>query len=180
MTRAAPTGAASSGAAGLDAGALLLRMAVGPMLAYHGYNKVAGEGGLSGTTAWFEALGLRPGAVHARVAAATEIGAGTAITLGAGMPLPAAAVVGLMTVAARTDHRGKGFFVFKGGWEYTAVVGGAAAALAALGSGRWSVDALVGNRRSGARWSLAAAVVGVAAALGLLATSYHPEPPGAS
>ncbi len=178
MTRAAPTGAASSGAAGLDAGALLLRMAVGPMLAYHGYNKVAGEGGLSGTTAWFEALGLRPGAVHARVAAATEIGAGTAITLGAGMPLPAAAVVGLMTVAARTDHRGKGFFVFKGGWEYTAVVAGAALASAALGPGRWSVDRLLGRSRGGVLRALSAAALGAGGAAGLLATSYRPpEPP---
>ena len=44
------------------------------------------------------------------------------LTLGAASPLPSAAAIGLMTTAARTDHKGKGFFVFKGGWEYTAVV----------------------------------------------------------
>ena len=116
-----------------DFAALVLRAAVGPMLIAHGTNKVFGSGGLEGTTGWFDSLGLQPAAVHARMAAATEIGAGTLITLGAGNPLPSAAVVGLMATAAATDHRGKGFFVFKGGWEYTAIVAAAATALAGLG-----------------------------------------------
>ena len=105
-----------------DFASLALRAAIGPMLIAHGTNKVFGQGGLEGTTRWFDSLGLRPAAVHARMAAATEIGAGTLITLGAANPLPSAAVVGLMATAAATDHKGKGFFVFKGGWEYTAVV----------------------------------------------------------
>ena len=105
-----------------DGPALLLRLAVGPMLMAHGYNKVFGKGGLEGTTRWFGSLGLHPPEVHARMAAATELGAGALITMGAASPLPAAAAIGLMATAARTDHRGKGFFVFKGGWEYTGVV----------------------------------------------------------
>ena len=83
-----------------DIPALLLRLALGPMLITHGYNKVKGSGGLEGTTKWFDALGLKPAWVHARLAAATEIGAGTLITIGALNPLPAAAVIGLMTTAA--------------------------------------------------------------------------------
>src|ERR1700735_1190142 len=127
-----------------DFAALTLRAALGPMLIAHGTNKIFGAGGLEGTTRWFDSLGLRPAAVHARMAAATEIGAGTLITLGAANPLPSTAVVGLMATAAATDHRGKGFFVFKGGWEYTAIVAAAAIALAGLGNGRWSVDQLFG------------------------------------
>ena len=160
-----------------DVAALILRLAVGPMLMTHGYNKVLGGGGLEGTTRWFDSLGLQPAWVHARMAAATEIGAGAAITLGVASPLPAAAVVGLMTTAAATDHRGKGFFIFKGGWEYVAVVGAAATALAALGSGRWSVDRLFGRSRAGAGPALFAAAVGVASAAGLLAATYRPAPP---
>jgi putative oxidoreductase len=159
-----------------DFAALLLRAAIGPMLIAHGANKVFGAGGLEGTTGWFEALGLRPAAVHARMAAATELGAGALITLGVGNPLPSAAVVGLMTTAAATDHRGKGFFVFKGGWEYTAVVAAAATALAGLGNGRWSVDQLLRRKsRTGVGFALGAAVLGVASAAGLLAATYRPD-----
>jgi putative oxidoreductase len=158
-----------------DFAALALRSAIGPMLVLHGHNKVFGAGGLKGTTGWFDSLGLQPAAVHARMAAATEMGAGTLITLGLASPLPTAAVVGLMTTAAATDHRGKGFFVFKGGWEYTAVVAIAATALAGLGNGRWSVDRLLGRKeRSGALVAFGAAAMGVAAAGALLATSYRP------
>jgi putative oxidoreductase len=146
------------------------------MLFAHGWNKVAGPGGLEGTTGWFEALGLRPAAVHARMAAGTEMAAGVGIALGAAGPLPAAAAVGLMTVAARTDHRGKGFFVFKGGWEYVGVVGGAAVALAALGHGRYSLDGLLRRERAGAGAALLAAGLGTASAAALLAACYRPKP----
>jgi putative oxidoreductase len=159
-----------------DFAALALRAAIGPMLIAHGTNKVFGAGGLEGTTGWFESLGLRPAAVHARMAAATEIGSGVLITLGAANPLPSAAVVGLMTTAAATDHRGKGFFVFKGGWEYTAVVAAAATALAGLGNGRWSIDAVLRrNPRSGVASALGAAALGVASAAALLAATYRPN-----
>jgi putative oxidoreductase len=81
-----------------------------------------------------------------------------------------------MATAAATDHRGKGFFVFKGGWEYTAVVAAAATALAGLGNGRWSVDRLLRRKdRSGAGSALGAAVLGVASAAALLAASYRPN-----
>ncbi len=158
-----------------DSTSLLLRLTIGPMLFTHGYNKVFGKGGLKGTTGWFESLGLRPAHVHARMAAATEMGAGTLLTLGAASPLPAAAAIGLMTTAARTDHRGKGFFVFKGGWEYTGVVAVVAAVMAALGPGRFSVDAARGHHRSGLRWGIFAALFGVASSTALLAASYRPE-----
>jgi putative oxidoreductase len=159
-----------------DFASLALRATIGPMLIAHGTNKVFGSGGLEGTTRWFEALGLRPAAVHARMAAATEIGAGTLMTLGVANPLPSAAVVGLMATAAATDHRGKGFFVFKGGWEYTLVVAAAATALAGLGNGRWSVDRLFGRKsRAGAGVALGAAAFGVASAAALLAATYRPD-----
>ena len=160
---------------GQDVAALLLRVTLGPMLFAHGWNKLAGPGGLKGTTGWFEALGLRPAAVHARMAAGSELAAGVGLTLGVAGPLPAAATIGLMAVAARTDHRGKGFFVFKGGWEYVGVVGGAAMALAALGNGRYSVDALLDMRHSGVGPALLAAGLGAGSAAALLAACYRPE-----
>jgi putative oxidoreductase len=158
-----------------DTASLILRLTIGPMIFTHGYNKVFGKGGLKGTTGWFDSLGLKPAYVHARMAAATEMGAGTLMTLGAASPFPAAAAIGLMTTAARTDHKGKGFFVFKGGWEYTGVVGVVAAVMAALGPGRFSVDAVRGRARSGLLWGLLATVLGLAASTALLAATYRPD-----
>ena len=161
-----------------DLPSLLLRLGLGPMLVTHGYNKVAGPGGLEGTTKWFDGIGMQPAALHARLAAATEIGAGIGLTLGVASPLPEAAAVGLMAVAARTDHKGKGFFVFKGGWEYVGVVGVAATALAALGPGRMSLDAARGASRAGsARRAVFAAALGIGTAALTLATSHTPPPP---
>ena len=160
----------------LDLGMLLIRLALGPMLVLHGMNKVLGAGGLDGTTRWFEGLGLSPAAVHARVAATAEVGAGLLVLLGLATAVGAAAFVGLMAVAALTDHRGKGYFVFKGGWEYTLLVGVVAIGLAAAGPGRWSLDELFGIDLAGAGWAAGSAALGLAAAALLLATSYRPTP----
>jgi putative oxidoreductase len=160
----------------LDLGMLIIRLALGPMLIAHGYNKVFGGGGLAGTTRWFDGLGLKPAWLHARLAPVNEIGAGILLTLGLATPLAAAAFVGLMTVASLTDHRGKGYFVFKGGWEYTLLVGIVAVGVAAIGPGDWSLDHLLGWEWYGVGWAVFAAVLGVGAALLLLAVSYRPAP----
>ena len=157
----------------LDVASLVIRLALGPMLVLHGLNKV--QGGLSGTAGWFESLGLRPGWLHARVAAFTEIGAGVLVTLGLLNGLGAMAFVGLMTVAALTDHRGKGYFIFKGGAEYVVLVAIVAVALAVMGPGRWSLDNAFGLDLAGLGWGVIALVGGVAAAAGLLATSFRPN-----
>jgi putative oxidoreductase len=151
-----------------DLGLLLIRLALGGMLATHGLNKIFGAGGLQGTANWFEGLGLRPGWLHARLAAISEIGAATLMASGLVIPLAAAAFIGLMVVAAFTDHRGKGFFVFKGGWEYVALVAVIAASLVCVGPGTWSADTAIGWHLMGIGWAALAAVVGVVAAAGLL------------
>lgn len=160
----------------LDLGMLVLRLALGPMLVLHGANKVWGGGGLTGTAGWFESLGLRPGRLHARLAAGTELVAGALVTLGLLTGLASAAIVGLMAVAALTDHRGKGYFVFKGGWEYVLLVAMAAVALAVTGPGAWSLDEVLGLPLSGPVWGLVAAVGGLLAAGGLLAVFRRPVP----
>jgi putative oxidoreductase len=85
-------------------GLLVIRLGLGAMLAVHGLNKVLGPGGLAGTARWFDGLGLHPGWLHARLAAANEVGAGL-LMAGLAFPLAgAAAFIGLMAVAAVTDH----------------------------------------------------------------------------
>ena len=162
----------------VDLGTLLVRLALGPMLILHGLNKVAGPGGLAGTTRWFHNLGIRPAWLHARIAASTELVAGSLVTVGLLTGPATAGFVGLMTVATLTDHRGKGFFVFKGGWEYTVLIAVVAVALAAIGPGDWSVDHLLGLHLSGLVWAVVALVGGLAAAIGLLVTSYRPSKEG--
>jgi putative oxidoreductase len=152
----------------VDLSLLILRLALGAMLAAHGLNKIVGAGGIEGTQRWFEGLGFRPAWLHARLAAATEIGAATLMVLGLVTPLACAAYVGLMVVAARTDHRGKGFFVFKGGWEYVGLVGVVAVCVAAMGPGEWSVDGVIDWHLVGLRWAAFSLVVGLLSAGALL------------
>jgi putative oxidoreductase len=159
-----------------DLGLAIIRVALGLMLVAHGSNKVWGAGGLAGTEGWFAGLGLQPARLHARLAAATELTAGVLMAAGFLTALAAAAFVGLMLVATLTDHRGKGFFVFKGGWEYAVLVAAVAIGIAAAGPGDWSVDALLDLHVSGAEWALGAAVAGAVAAAGLLATCFRPVP----
>jgi putative oxidoreductase len=161
----------------LDLGILIIRLALGPMLLMHAYNKVFGAGGLAGTSRWFESLGLRPARLHAAGAAATEAAAAVLVTLGFLTPVACAAFVGLMVTAALTDHRGKGYFVFKGGSEYVLLVAMVAVALAALGPGAWSLDHATGIELSGAPWALFAVVLGGVAAAGLLAACFRPATP---
>ena len=61
----------------VDAGLLVLRLALGLTIAAHGYNKFFGGGRLPGTAARFESAGVRPGFPGA-VAATTEVVAGRA------------------------------------------------------------------------------------------------------
>jgi len=158
----------------VSVGLVLIRLALGLMLVTHGVNKIFGAGGISGTARWFERLGLRPGLLHAWVAAAAEVGAGALMCLGLLLPAACAGFVGLMTVAGLTDHRGKGFFVFKGGWEYVVLIAAVAAALAFIGPGRWSLDHLIGFEPHGLPCGITALVVGLIAGLGTVAVFHWP------
>lgn len=103
------------------------------------------------------------------------MGAGVLITLGLLTGFSLTAVVGLMAVAALTDHRGKGYFVFKGGWEYTLLVAMVAVGLAATGPGAWSLDDALGLDVAGPVWAVVSLVGGIAAAALLMAVCYRPE-----
>lgn len=159
----------------LDLAMLLLRVALGVMLIAHGANKILGTGGMDATAGWFESLGLRPGHLHARLASFTEIGAGALILVGLATTVASAAFIGLMLVATFTDHRGKGYFVFNGGWEYTVLVAAVAVVPALVGPGRWSLDHMYGVDTFGFGWACAAVAAGVFAAAGLMATCYRPQ-----
>ncbi|MUL78070.1 DoxX family protein [Mycolicibacterium sp. CBMA 226] len=122
---------------------LLLRVVLGLTMAAHGYNKFFGGGRIPGTAGWFDSIGMKPGLLHARLAASTELLAGLGLAVGLLTPVPAAGFVALMLVAAWTVHRDNGFFIVKSGWEYNLVLGVAAVAIAGTGAGRYSLDWLL-------------------------------------
>jgi putative oxidoreductase len=134
-----------------DLGLLAIRLALGLMLVAHGANKVFGPGGLRGTTAWFASLGLRPAWTPARLAAGTEVVAGLLLGLGLLTGQVCAAYVGLMLVAALTGHR-------------VMATSSSTADTSTCCSSAW--------------WSLGAAVLGVGAVSGLLATFRRPSRTG--
>ena len=122
---------------------LVLRVALGAMIFSHGFNKVFGGGGLSGTAGWFDSIGMKPGALHARAAAGTELVAGLLLMAGFATPFACAGLIAVMLVAIVTVHRKNGWFIFNangGGIEYCAIIALAAGSLSALGPGKWSID----------------------------------------
>lgn len=161
----------------LNLGLLVLRVVFGLFLAYHGYNKIFGGNGLTGTAAWFGGIGLRWPMWQARIAATTEIGAGLLFAAGLFTPLAAAGMVGVMMVAIVVAHWKVGFFVFKPnqGWEYCASIAVVALVVALVGPGEWSLDHALDLVPSGWAGGLIALVVGAGGALLQLALSYRPK-----
>ena len=148
-----------------DLGLLALRVGVGGALVAHGSQKLFGwfgGRGLEHTGATFERLGFRPGIVNAIAAGLGEAGGGALLAVGLGTPSAAAAVAGTMIVASST-HVEHGFFNSKGGFEYPAVLGWSAAALALTGPGNLSLDHLLGHRLNRSWMRLAVAGAAVAA-----------------
>ena len=152
---------------------LVVRLTAGITLALHGYQKFFLGGRIEGTARWFESLGMKPGRLHALLAACTEISCGLGFAVGLLTPLTAAGFVGTMTVAGWT-HKGN-FFVFKDGWEYNAVLAVLAVLVATTGAGRWSLDHALGiaDDLSGTT-GLLLALTGLAASIVLMAIYWRP------
>jgi putative oxidoreductase len=86
----------------LDLALLLLRLALGSLLAGHGAQKLFGwfDGyGVAGTAGYMESLGLRPGRRWAIAAGLSEFGGGLLTLLGFLNPLGPLGVIGAMLMA---------------------------------------------------------------------------------
>src|SRR5437868_5263567 len=158
-----------------DLGLLGLRAAVGGALFAHGAQKLFGwfgGAGLERTGATFDRFGFRPGKLNAIAAGLGEAGGGALLAVGLGTPGASAAVAGTMIVAS-SMHVDKGFFNGKGGFEYPAVLGWTAAALALTGPGNMSLDHVLGHRLNRS-WMRNLALTGAAlAALVVIARRRH-------
>jgi putative oxidoreductase len=128
-------------------GLLILRLAVGLILAGHGAQKLFGWWGGPGMNGWTQSvtrLRIRPAQPWAWVAALAEFGGGLMVALGLLSPLGSLAIAGSMLVAIATVHLPKGFWVSKGGYEFNLALLAAAAALALTGPGAYSLDEALG------------------------------------
>jgi putative oxidoreductase len=130
---------------------------------------------LDGTAGWFGGIGFLQPRLQAQASVAVEVAAGAAIVAGALTPVAASAMIGTMAVAARTVHVRNGFFITDEGYEYVLTLATGAAALAALGPGRFSIDARSRRLRqlTGARVGAAAVTVGLLGAAVQLATFWR-------
>ena len=161
----------------MEIGLVILRAIVGLLLAAHGAQKlfgVLGGFGVSGTAGYLESLGLRPGRPLAIAAGGTELAGGLLLAVGFVTPLAAALIGATMLVAALTDHRGKGLWIFNGGAEYVLTVASVAIGLAFAGAGGWSVDAAIGWDVAGVFWGVAALVVALVGGVGVLGARRMP------
>ena len=162
----------------MDLGRILLRATVGAIFIEHGTQKLFGwfgGHGPDGTGQFFESVGLRPGKQQAIVAGTAEAGGGALLALGLATPAAASAIASVMITALRTVVWRDGIKMGTGGYEILLGVG--ALALANLGPGELSLDALLGSERRGAAWAAAAfgaAAVGSTVAIEL--GKRHAEP----
>ena len=166
----------------MEFGLLLIHAVVGAFVAAHGAQKlfgILGGYGLEGTGQYLEGFGLRPGKLFAFAAGTAELVGGLALAAGFFTPGAAALVAATMLVAARTDHRGKGFWIYNGGCEYALTNVAIVIGLAFAGAGEWSVDAAIGWDVASVAWGLGALGLAVAGAGSVLALAARGRPAAA-
>jgi putative oxidoreductase len=165
----------------MDLGLCVLRVVFGFLMAAHGSQKLFGwfRGyGLAGTGAFMESLDFHPGRVFAIVAGVTEIGGGLLLAIGLAVPAAAAMILAVMITATGSVHIGNGLLATSNGVELPLLYTTAAAVIAWVGPGAYSVDAALGLATT---WSptikLVAIAAGVAAGFFNL-VGRRPLPPG--
>lgn len=127
---------------GSDSGLLVLRAALGLVMAAHGAQQLLGwfgGGGIDGTAAFFAASGYSAATLMAVLSGLSHVVGGLALVIGLATPLACAAIIGTMINAVAVMW-GSGFFAAKGGMEYELLLIVATAAVALTGPGRLAVD----------------------------------------
>jgi putative oxidoreductase len=159
--------------------ALLLVRLIGLGFAAHGAQKLFGwfgGYGLAGTGGFFESLGLRPGKFFAAAAGLSELAGGLLLTLGLFGAIGPMLIVSVMVVAILSVHAPKGFFAQNGGIELPLAYIAIAVAVALVGPGAYSLDAIFGI---GSIWtpglSWAVLGLGVLGALANIALRRKPD-----
>ena len=162
-------------------GILLWRVVLGLIMAGHGAQKLFGwwgGPGLRGVHGWLGSSRFRGGWAPVALLVASEFGGGVLLALGLFVPFAALAVISVMFVAIATTHWRNGFWNGGGGYEFNLLIVASAAALAAIGGGRFSLDNAFGwvDNLSGLWWGVGALVAGALGALFMVTAGRRPEP----
>lgn len=126
---------------------LILRLGVGLTLAGHGVQKLFGwfdGSGLNRLRQGFEKQGFKPVWPWIVLAIIGEVGGGLSVALGFLTPLGAAGILGAMAMATFKSHWKNGFWLQKGGYEYSLLLLIASIAIGLIGPGSFSLDILFG------------------------------------
>ncbi len=126
---------------------LISRLILGVILIAHGWDKF-GITGLEGITGFFDSIGVPAAGFAAPVVAIVEILGGVLLILGLFTRITGIVVALLMLGAAVFAHMGAGIFVANGGWELVGAIGAGFLAFAAVGAGRYSLDAVIAQRNT--------------------------------
>lgn len=154
----------------MDTGILILRVAIGLLIYGHAMQKALGwfhGPGPAAASAMFDKWGFRPARPMVYMAAAVECTGGLLLVLGLATPLACAMLIATLAVAC-LPNLGNGLWAAGGGYELALLYGLSSVALAFTGSGRYSVDAVVGLQLP--PWAgLAVLIVGLLSAMPVVA-----------
>ena len=132
-----------------DVAPLVLRVALGAIFAWHGYDKIFTVG-LPGIEGFLGSIGIPLAGVMAYVLAYGELIFGLLLIVGLFTHWAAkfAAIVGV--VAFFTVHLKNGFAIGNGGYEFIMLIFAAAVSLIITGAGKYSLDAMWKKKQSDA------------------------------
>jgi putative oxidoreductase len=122
-----------------DVAPLLLRIALGAIFAWHGYDKVFVKG-MPAIAGFFGSIGIPLPEVMAYIVGYGELIGGLMLIAGLLTHWVSKFNIVVAIVAFLTVHMSKGFAVSGGGYEFIMLIGAAAVSLMITGAGRYSLD----------------------------------------
>ena len=131
----------------LDIGLTVLRVVVGIVFVFHGYDKLFNSG-IPGVTGFFTQIGAPLPGMTAPLVSILEFAGGVALILGLFTPVVGVLLAADMLGAIFLVHLPAGFSAANGGYEFVLTLFGAALALALTGPGAYALDAFLGRGRT--------------------------------
>lgn len=157
---------------------LILRLGIGLTLTGHGVQKLFGWFGGPGLTRLsqgFAKQGFKPVWPWVALAVVGEVGGGLSVALGFLTPLGAAGILGAMAMATFKSHWKNGFWLNKGGYEYSLILAIVSVSIGLLGPGTYALDTLFGiNLPQALLFGILAIAALLVVALGILSSHQAP------